>query len=51
MVRTRIKLFTIYRLNKVIEDIKNYGTSPSLFDPAIKNRTVVKKTLFPLYLS
>lgn len=39
---------TIVRLNKISENIRNYGTSSDLFNVAIRDRPTVKKVLFPL---
>ncbi|EAR99256.2 cation channel family protein (macronuclear) [Tetrahymena thermophila SB210] len=41
-------VLAVIRLNKICEDIRNFGTSPNLFDVAIRNRIAVKKVLFPL---
>lgn len=43
---------TVIRLNKISENIRNYGTSSDLFNVATRDRPTVKKVLFPLsYLS
>jgi hypothetical protein len=39
---------TMVRLNKISEDIRNYGTSANLFDVATRDRPSVKRVLFPL---
>ncbi|KRX03435.1 hypothetical protein PPERSA_02814 [Pseudocohnilembus persalinus] len=39
---------TVVRLNKISENIRNYGTSSNLFDVATRDRPTVKKVLFPL---
>ncbi|KAL4438790.1 hypothetical protein ABPG74_013463 [Tetrahymena malaccensis] len=41
-------VLAVIRLNKICEDIRNFGTSPNLFDVAIRNRIAVKRVLFPL---
>ena len=43
-----MRLKSIIRLNKISQNIRNFGTSPNLFDVAIRDRPTVKKILFPL---
>lgn len=47
-IRAFMIIKTMVRLNKISEDIRNYGTSANLFDVATRDRPSVKKVLFPL---
>lgn len=38
----------IFRLKRISEDIQTYGTSSNLFDLTTRDRTTVKKVLYPL---
>lgn len=47
-IRAFMIIKTMIRLNKISEDIRNFGTSANLFDVATRDRPSVKKVLFPL---